>query len=146
MNVGSGAHRAAAENLYALATGAGADGRGVHRQNGANGTSGSHAAGLSVEVLTGDTEALTTKMIGAIVAAAPIAEEAHPGIVKRQHGPRHWVSTTCPGNTVQKRIPFSTSSLGAPSTAKREPWEATPRGQGMSTAEVRNAQKALQDR
>lgn len=146
MHVGSGAYREVAYNLYALPTGDVAEGRGVHRQNGANGTSASNRAGLSIQVLKGDTEALTTKMIGAIFDAMAIAEKAHPGIVKRQYGHRHWVSTTCPGNTVQKRIPFSTSSLGAPSTAKREPWEASPRVQGMSTAEVRKVQKALQDR
>lgn len=145
MHVGSGAYREVAYNLYALPTGDVAEGRGVHRQNGANGTSVSNRAGLSIQVLKGDTEALTTKMIGAIFDAMAIAEKAHPGIVKRQYGHRHWVSTTCPGNTVQERIPFKGGG-SVPAPAKQAPWESSPRVQGMSTAEVRKVQKALQDR
>lgn len=146
MHVGSGAYREVAYSLYALPTGDVAEGRGVHRQNGANGTSASNRAGLSIQVLKGDTEALTTKMGGAIFDAMAIAEKAHPGIVRRQYGHRHWVSTTCPGNTVQERIPFKTSALGVPAPAKQQPWESSPRVQGMSAAEVRKVQKALQDR
>ena len=145
MHVGSGAYREVAYSLYALPTGDVAEGRGVHRQNGANGTSVSNRAGLSIQVLKGDTEPLTTKMIGAIFDAMAIAEKAHPGIVKRQYGHRHWVSTTCPGNTVQERIPFKGGG-SAPAPAKQAPWESSPRVRGMSAAEVRKVQKALQDR
>lgn len=145
MHVGSGAYREVAYNLYALPTGDVAEGRGVHRQNGANGTSASNRAGLSIQVLKGDTEALTTKMIGAIFDAMAIAEKAHPGIVKRQYGHRHWVSTTCPGDTVQERIPFKGGG-SVPAPAKQQPWESSPRVRGMSAAEVRKVQKALQDR
>src|SRR5699024_9252828 len=146
MHVGSGAYREVAYNLYALPTGDVAEGRGVHRQNGANGTSASNRAGLSLQAIKGDTEALTTKMIGAIFDAMAIAEKAHPGTVKRQYGHRHPVPTPCPGRALHKRSPFSTSSRGAPSTAKPEPTEVSPRLQGMSTAEVRKVEKALQDR
>lgn len=145
MHVGSGAYREVAYNLYALPTGDVAEGRGVHRQNGANGTSASNRAGLSIQVLKGDTEPLTTKMIGAIFDAMAIAEKAHPGIVRRQYGHRHWVSTTCPGDTVQERIPFK-GGTSAPAPAKQDPWESSPRVRGMSAAEVRKVQKALQDR
>lgn len=145
MHVGSGAYREVAYNLYALPTGDVAEGRGVHRQNGANGTSASNRAGLSIQVLKGDTEALTSKMIGAIFDAMAIAEKAHPGIVKRQYGHRHWVSTTCPGDTVQERIPFKGGG-SVPAPAKQQPWETSPRVRGMSAAEVRKVQKALQDR
>src|SRR5699024_5794829 len=117
MHVGSGAYREVAYNLYALPTGDVAEGRGVHRQNGANGTRAANGGGLENQVLKGDSEAVTPKMIGAIFDAMAIAEKANRGIVKRQDGQRHGVSTTGPGNTVQKRIPFSTSALGAPSTA-----------------------------
>ena len=145
MHVGSGAYREVAYSLYALPTGDVAEGRGVHRQNGANGTSASNRAGLSIQVLKGDTEPLTTKMIGAIFDAMAIAEKAHPGIVRRQYGHRHWVSTTCPGDTVQERIPFK-GGTSAPAPAKQGPWESSPRVRGMSAAEVRRVQKALQDR
>lgn len=142
------AYREIAYNFFALPTGDFVDGRGL-RQNGANGTSAANRAGLSIQILIGDTEALTAGHIKAVNDCLAYIAKRYPTSVRTLYGHQHWVSTSCPGRAAMAAIRAGTFGAGkgssTPTPKEREPWETSPRIQAMNRADVKAVQALLVD-
>lgn len=120
-HVGSGAYKEVAYNFYALPTGDFVDGRGL-RQNGANGTQASNRAGLSIQVLIGDNEALTAGHIRAVNACLAYIAKHYPQAVRTLYGHQHWVQTRCPGPKVMAALNAGTfRAVSSPSGGASAP-------------------------
>lgn len=136
-----------AYNFFALPTGDFVEGRGL-RQNGANGTSASNRAGLSIQVLIGDNEKLTAGHIKAVNDCLAYIRKSYASATGTLYGHQRWVSTRCPGPYVMSALKAGTfgagkGTAGGGSAPKLEPWEQSPRIQGMSKADVKKVQAEL---
>ena len=139
------AYREIAYNFFALPTGDFVEGRGL-RQNGANGTSAANRAGLSIQVLVGDNEKLTAGHIKAVNDCLAYIRKHHASATGTLYGHQHWVSTRCPGPYVMAALKAGTFGAGKGSAGGAvQPWEKSPRIQGMSKAEVKRIQQMLVD-
>ena len=132
--------------------------RGIDRQSGANGGTKSNRSGQAILVLVGNNETPTAECIAGIKDAVARIRKQHPKAKTiRGHQQSPDASTACPGAHLMRLVragglePGSTVSVPSggttvPAPAKQDPWETSPRVRGMSAAEVRKVQKALQDR
>lgn len=145
-----------AYNFFVLPTGDFVEGRGF-RQNGANGTGSANRAGLSVQVLIGDTEALNSKFLKGLADCFAHIRARYPNAMRKIYGHQHWVSTSCPGKAIMAAINNGTingnmkGSVSVPSGGTSAPkpvassnvWETSARIKGMSKETVKSIQTKL---
>ena len=146
------AYREIAYNFFALPTGDFVEGRGL-RQNGANGTSAANRAGLSIQVLIGDNEALSPGHIKAVNDCLAHIAKRYPQAVRSLRGHQQWVSTRCPGPYVMAGLKAGKFGAGRGSSGGTvspsrpadpgRPWLTSPRVNSMPKADVKAIQAEL---